>query len=235
MLSQDNMMNISRYFFLFIIFTSCSEKPDYYSTSLKKANIPLYNQALKSLTDSFGNWVTQKTNNVTAEITYKYQVDSLLCFNSAADRFITCRHLYVGVKESSSDDLQTVFGEKINNNWYYFKGSSVSIPRSMVSGHPINTPLSYQQLHQIALKEIYSSYLKKNGEINENWFTSLFESPGWGTFNNQASMDFILKGKRFTNKKEFFEFCHLTVVKANWNGVNRDSIKQLPVNGGGLP
>ena len=154
-------------------------------------------------------------------------IDSLLCFNTKGDRLISAK-LMQQLNNDVADGIDFMYGEKINNKWYFFSGAYITIPRNMLKDHPINKPLSYQQLHQIALKEVYGGYLKSNGEINEAWFTSQFEGPGWGDFNNQPSLDFILKGKRFTNKKEFFEYAHLTVVKANWNGVNKDSIKQLP-------
>jgi hypothetical protein len=180
------------------------------------------------LADSFNIWVNNKLLNYQAEYLYKYKLDSLLCFNSTKNRFISCRHLYVNIKESSSDDLQYVYGEKIENKWYFFKGPSIVIPRSMVKGHDIKKPLEYFQLHEIALNEVYSGYLNEKGEINEDWFVANFEGSGWGDFNNQAAIDWILQGKRFTNKKDFFEFAHLSVVKSNWNNLNKDSIKQLP-------
>jgi hypothetical protein len=71
---------------------------------------------------------------------------------------------------------------------------------------------------------VYSGYLKRNGEINEEWFTSHFEDSGWGKFEDQKAFDYILKGRRFSTKKEFFEFMHLEKVRNNWYGIKKDSV-----------
>ncbi|MBA2610817.1 MAG: hypothetical protein H0U95_02520 [Bacteroidetes bacterium] len=187
------------------------------------------NKIYQKANDSLTLWTLNKLNSYGFEKgKFEYQLDSLFCINTLNNRIVACLLERVIVKESDNDGLIYFCGEKINDQWYFFKGPSIVIPRSMIEGHPIHSPLSYQQLHQIALKEVYSGYLKSNGEINEDWFTSQFEGPGWGNFNNQAGSDFLIKGKRFKTKKEFFEFMHLMVVKANWNSVNKDSIKQLP-------
>jgi hypothetical protein len=157
----------------------------------------------------------------------KHYVDSVLCFNKNRTRLITCVIQQQLLIEGLQDDLQYLFGEKISGNWYFFSGATIALPREIYQ-KDIHTPIPYNKLHEIALNEVYSGYLNENGEINEDWFTANFEGSGWGDFNNQASIDWILEGKRFTSKKEFFEFAHLTVVKSNWNGVNKDSIKQLP-------
>ena len=155
-------------------------------------------------------------------------LDSLLCFNSNNTRFIGAILKQQLITSSVGDDIDYFFGEKINGNWYFFSGPNIFVLRKNIDNQNINTPLNYQQLHNIALTEIFSAYLTKNGEINEAWFDSHFEGPGWGNFDNQKASDFILKGKRFNNKKDYFEFAHLTAVKANWNGFHKDTIKSLP-------
>ncbi len=219
---------------LFIaLFQSCVNesvnKDLIYKTSLSGLTKAQYENIYNNAKDSVRLWSLNKLASYTFEDgKFEYQLDSVLCFNLNKNRMISSLLEKVPAKGSNSDGLIYLYGEKINNNWYFFKGPSIVIPRSMVKNHPINQPLSYSQLHQIALKEIYGGYLKRNGEINEDWFTSQFEGPGWGDFNNQAAIDWVLNGKRFNNKKEFFEFLHLEVVKNNWNGINKDSIKPLP-------
>ena len=121
--------------------------------------------------------------------------------------------------------MDFLYGEKINGLWYFFRGPYVVIPREMVKNQPLNKPLNYAQLHNIALKEVYGGYLTGDGDINEHWFTAKFESAGWGDFEKQENYDDILKGKRYKTSQEFFEQMHLFVIGNNWNGVNRDSIK----------
>jgi hypothetical protein len=81
----------------------------------------------------------------------------------------------------------------------------------MVAGHPENQPLSYQQLHEIALKEVYSGYLDAMGNINEDWFKMHFENVGMCA-DCKTSEDF---------KKNFLEG-----AKALW--ANRDTTKVSP-------
>lgn len=165
----------------------------------------------------------------------QYWLDSLMCFDNSASRLISCV-LSVNTKypEVQADAIQFIYGEKIQNNWYFFKGPSIVIPRSMVKGHPINQPLSYAQLHQIALKEVYGGYLKSDGSINEAWFTSHFEDIGWGDFNDQtSSLKYLgLKpNEKFTDKRKFFEAIHLQSVKNNWyQWWKQDSIKKSKEN-----
>ncbi len=158
-----------------------------------------------------------------------YQIDSLLCFNKDKNRIITCVLMQQLSKEGVADDIDFLYGEKIKNEWYFFEGANIFVPREMVKDHDVSKPLSYQQLHQIALKEVYGGYLNSKGEINEEWFTRQFEGPGWGSFEDQASSDWFLKGKRFKTRKEYFEFVHLEKAKSVW--ASRDTTKpivQLP-------
>jgi hypothetical protein len=210
---------------LIIVFYACVDKTKTSNVFEKKAKNVIggssYKEIYFNLKDSFNLWVINNLVGVEAEKIYLYDLDSLLCFNDGKDRFISCRHLYVNINDATSDDLQFVYGEKINDQWYFFKGPSIVIPRSMIKNHPINKPLSYQQLHQIALKEVYSDYLKSNGEINEAWFNRQFEGPGWVNWDDSQE-----KIKSYTRKD--YEQFHLKVVRNNWNGLNKDSIKQLP-------
>lgn len=187
-----------------------------------------YFSLYKNLEDSIDYWIRHKLPNVEAESLYPFSIDSLLCFNLENNKFITCRHIYLNEKNVSSDDLQFIYGEKIDNKWYFFKGASIVIPRVIVKSQPLNKPLSYNQLHQIALSEVYSGYLDDKGQINESWFINHFENNGWGNIKNQTYLDWCFNGKRYTNKKDFYVACHLCKVKANWAKINKDSIKPLP-------
>ncbi|MEO6305799.1 MAG: hypothetical protein ABIP51_21800 [Bacteroidia bacterium] len=197
------------------------------------------NQYLKiynCVRDSFNLWVLNKLGAVEAEFTYSYYNDSLLCFNSSKDRFISCDYVIANVPAATADNINFVYGEKINNFWYFFKGATIVIPREMVKEHNVKIPLNYQQLHQIALKEIYSPYLTRKGEINNDWFTSEFENVGWGNIKKQEYLDWCFKGKRYTNEKEFYQACHLCKVQTNW--YQRDTnnpIKQLLPKADNLP
>ncbi|MCE3226249.1 MAG: hypothetical protein K0S32_800 [Bacteroidetes bacterium] len=191
--------------------------------SISKIGVNAYLDIQKNIEDSLNNWVKNKTPNSETETIYSYKVDSLLCINSFGNRLITCIHIFGNQHNSRSDDLIYFYGENIDANWYFFKGPCLVLPRNLYS-KDTRLPLSYQQLHQIALKEIYSGYLKSDGEINEDWFTSYFEGVSWGLFEDQASEDSWLKGRRFTSKREFYEACHLEKVRSNWYGFKKDSV-----------
>ena len=222
---------IKVHFILFsVFFISCNNQDnEQYKKAKQNIGEKEYNAVYNKINDTVKIW---SLNNL-GYYRYlgrskNYFIDSLVCFNNTNTRLITCILQQNLIKETNNDGIDFVYGEKVDGLWYFFSGPFITVPRESFKDHDVQKPLSYQQLHQIALQEVYNGYLKSSGEINEAWFTGQFEGPGWGDFNNQQSLDFILKGKRFTNKKDFFEFAHLTVVKANWNGVNKDSIKQLP-------
>lgn len=215
-----DMLNLDKkiiYILLALLFVRCDNiehKTNEYEKSIEIIGKNEYKSIYTDLRDSINLWVINRIRSYDAEVIYPFKIDSLLCFNSNKNRFISCRHLYVDIPNATSDDLRFVYGEKINDKWYFFKGASIVIPRSMVNNHPINKPLSYQQLHQIALKEVYKGYLNNKGEINEEWFTSHFENVGWcGT----------------CKTTEDFQKSRLENVKTLW--LQRDTsqpIKQLP-------
>lgn len=227
MLSRGNKYIIV---ILVSLFFSCirkeTEKHDSASISKTLIGLKAYNTIYYQIIDSMNHFAANKLRSYEAEYTYSYKIDSLICFNKDTNRFITCRHLYVNIPGATADDLQFILGEKINNHWYIFKSASIAIPRSMIKSHPQNIPLSYSQLHQIALKEVYGGYLKPNGEINEDWFTSHFEGPGWGDFENQeSSLKFLNTTEKFTDRRKFFEAIHLQSVKNNW--ASRDTTQPI--------
>jgi hypothetical protein len=159
-----------------------------------------------------------------------YYLDSIICFNGDGTRMISCILKINEGPDSNSDGLDYFMGEKIKNKWYFFTSSNhIILPREMVKGQDIHKPLNYTQLHYFAIHEVIGSYLKSNGEINENWFTSHFEGPGWGDLSHQEYNDWCFNGKRYTNLKEYYVAAHLCKVKGNWG--SRDTtqpVKQLP-------
>jgi hypothetical protein len=201
----------------------------YISKSKSVVNNKDYQVIFNNMSDSLKIWNLNKLSNYDITQLYFYHLDSLICFNSKGNRAISCIHIFGNQFNSTSDNLIWFYGEKIDNKWYFFKGANLVLPRSLYIKN-IKTPLSYQQLHDIALTEIFSAYLTKNGEINEAWFDSHFEGPGWGNFKNQESADEFLNlnGRRFIDKRKFFEAIHLQSVKNNWNGFHKDTIKSLP-------
>ena len=60
---------------------------------------------------------------------------------------------------------------------------------------------------------MFRGYIKKNAagkwEVNDAFFTAHLEGLGWGDFDNQSHADTVAYGKRFTNKKEYYESIYL--------------------------
>lgn len=183
----------------------------------------IYKIVYKKFCDTLSIWAKFEIFGSKDSIYSINYADSLLCFNSDKTRMVTCvLNKYVNKnQQSKADGINFFYGEKIEGQWYFFKGPYVHIPREMIENHPVNKPLSYQQLHQIALKEVYSGYLKSDGSINEQWFTGHFEGPGWVNWDDTPEK--IAKYKR----KDYEQF-HLRKVKNNWNGYKNDSINVLP-------
>ena len=84
----------------------------------------------------------------------------------------------------------------------------------------IRIPVSFEKLHELAMEEMLRGYIKKNKagiwQINEAFFTHHFEGVNWGDFNKQTHEDTVARGKRFTNKREYFESIYLDVAKGIW-------------------
>lgn len=196
-------------------------------SSIKVVGRDKYYKVFNNAMDSLGMW---KLNNLYGSNDTSYStinLDSLICFNKKGNRIIGSFIIQNTGKNRNSkmDELSLLYGEIIEDKWYFFHGSIIMIPRSMVKDHDPSTPLSYEELHEIALKEVYAPYLKDNGEINEDWFISNFEGAGWGDFNDQEAIDWALKGKRFNNKKDFYEYSHKRAALGIWE--TRDTTQPI--------
>lgn len=195
--------------------------------SVKVVGITAYNNVVSLINDSVNLWKLNKLQNyIEVKTETRYVVDSLLCFNKKGDRLITCL-LGTTLLKPPTGGITFLYGEKINNQWYFFSGANIFIPYEMKESKD-NNPFDFSQLHNIALKEIYGGYLKSNGEINDAWFTSLFEGAGWANWDDSPE-----KIKNYTRKD--YEQLHLKKVRGNWSRANKDSIKQLPINKNNLP
>ena len=231
MSNAGNKVNI--YYFIYItfyLFISCKKQSNnnkLYEKSVSIISISEYNSIYKKSCDSLLLWNQYDLESYWIRYNQLYKLDSLLCFNSKKNRFIGSIHRYTN-GTCPSDELLFILGEKINKQWYFFSGStSIVLPRKLYQKNE-TTPLSYQQLHQIALKEVYGGYLNKDGTINEHWFISHFEGAGWVNWDDTPE-----KIKSYTRKD--YEQFHLKVIRNNWSGVKKDSVKQLEKKDEALP
>lgn len=166
---------------LTFVFGGCKSNPKEEIKQVSLANIgeKQYYFAYNLATDTIAMW---SSNNL-GYFQYlgkskRWILDSILCFNNKNDRFISCILKQQLLADGSADDIDVFYGEKINGKWYFFNGANIFLQRANYQSDN-KTPLTFEKLHEIAIKEVYSSYLTPNGEINEAWFTEEFENAGW--------------------------------------------------------
>lgn len=145
-----------------------------------------YNKIFFSLNDSIRNWRINKLKNYNEDTTeVEYFFDSLLCFNRMGNKFVSarmCRDVE-STRTNNMDGVVFYYGVKIKEQWYFFSGATVYLPRE---NYERNTqiPLSFEKLHEIAMKEVFSGYLikdtKGNWIINDKFFDYHFKGAGWG-------------------------------------------------------
>jgi hypothetical protein len=167
----------------------------------------------KQANDSIFLWIKELTiyDDLTGG---QWELDSMFCFNTNKTRFVACLKSQCSRKECVSDDLSILLGEKIDNKWYFFRESvTIVLPRDLYK-KDIHTPLSFDKMHEIAMKEVYKGYLKANGEINEDWFKSHFEGKGWC-------------GEDTCDAKDY-EAIHLEKVRNNWAWRDTTIKQELP-------
>ncbi len=143
---------------------------------------------------------------------YSTTTDSLLCINTANNKFITSRYIRYS-NNSKMDAIEYFYGVKIKEQWYFFSGPTVYIPRDPEN---LKTPTSFTKLHEIAIDNIFKGYLKKNKEsgeweINEGFFADLTGNAGCADCETQVQWDSV----------------YLATVRENWK--NRDTTNYKPL------
>nr|WP_321426941.1 hypothetical protein [uncultured Acetobacteroides sp.] len=131
-------------------------------------------------------------------------VDSLLCFNSNKTKLITAI-LTRKYWNTESDGITYFYGVNIDGNWYFFQGPFIVISREMyVSKSKIHEPLSFEMLHEIAMKEVFNGYLKKGSkgkwEVDDSFFADITSQAWCTTCHSQADWDST----------------YLSIVRKNW-------------------
>jgi hypothetical protein len=133
----------------------------------------LYNM----LNDTVNDWIKNQIDY------YKYfdkqrewLLDSILCVNKEGNKLITSILKRSMSNESEGDFIDHFYGAKIRDQWYFFGGPTLVLPREYYQ-KDIHTPLSFEKLKEIATAHIYRGYLKKGKkgqwEINENFFRDI--------------------------------------------------------------
>lgn len=101
-----------------------------------------YYEVYKNANDSIENWFANNLFLLRCPITKHYQLDSLLCFNSKKDRFLSTVLLQTARKGSVQDYIIFYYGAKIKQKWYIFQGETLVLPREYYQDD-IHKPLSW--------------------------------------------------------------------------------------------
>lgn len=230
---SNNVRKISIFLLLSILF-GCNHPSkkrsglSFLQESQKKIGTEEYNNIYKQTTDSLINWLKYDLYNIN-KYGYIYKIDSLLCFNTSGTRFIGAELHFLGNQNSKfSDGIHYFYGEKIDGNWYFWRGGYIVIPREIYPKHDPTQPLSYSQLHEQALKEVFGGYLTKDGQINEEWFAHHFEKGGRFSFEDRYKYKWILDGERIDNYDEWYKYTRKRTGLGLWIGkMTRDSINRV--------
>ncbi len=97
----------------------------YKEYSVRKVGIPEYISVFKAANDSLRNWTN---NHLSGYAVYKENVwylDSLICFNENIDKCIMALS-YQASPSSPSDGIERLYGAKIKERWYFFRGGGSS-------------------------------------------------------------------------------------------------------------
>ena len=179
-----------------------------------------YGKVYQLVLDSLDIWCSEKLPAYESVWYYNYRLDSVLCFNSSKDRMVTGILIQCNRPTCSMDNISYFYGAKIKDQWYFFRGGGTMAILREHYQKDIHSPLSFEKLHKLALSNMLRGYIKKNAtgewEVNDAFFTHHFEGVNWGDFENQSHEDTVAYGKRFTNKKEYFESIYWAVIKGNW-------------------
>jgi hypothetical protein len=135
-----------------------------------------YRHVYSQVIDSINNWSANKLSayRITNE---SWRIDSLLCFNQHADRFVTALQYQITSTSTDHDGIIFFYGIKIKDKWYFFTGASIHLTREMYQKNS-HTPLSFAKLHEIAMKEVFGGYLikkKKDVGFFKNIFSPEYE------------------------------------------------------------
>ena len=196
---------------LLLFFVSCSEKKNddktmiFKTISKRSIGHKEYTNIYGNIVDTLNCWKSNNLFSTSVACNYSsFRVDSLLCFNGSQNKMITCI-LERECKEDYGDGIHLLYGVKIKELWFFFRGPYIFIPREMyVSKDKINEPLSFAKLHEIAMKEVFGGYLRKNSkgdwEVDEGFFSDITSQAWCTTCHNQADWDST----------------YLSIVRKNW-------------------
>jgi hypothetical protein len=162
------------------MFFSCTK--DDKNSEYVKNNFNSYNEIYRVFKDSLLFYSNSNLKGYNYINENDWELDSLILVNSTDHHLITVVLISSGTgKEGKSDGAIFFLGKKINNQWYFFQGSTLIVPRDAY-GKDENHPLIFHELSQIARKEMFGEncLIKKDGKwiVNDKWVDYFFYNSG---------------------------------------------------------
>ena len=186
-----------------------------------------YYQFYNTVSDTLNNWISNKLIISKMQRFSKWELDSLVCLNGAKTKCIMA--IVNQESETVNNSINFLYGARVEKEWYFFYGPTV-YPDPLY-----HTPLSFTKLHEIAMQEVFSGYLKKKDlgfwrnvfgkteyEVNEAFFNQLDYSK-WGFIDkegnvvdnsklSQAQLDSHLLAKAVYDKWNYRDTTHYKPV-----------------------
>lgn len=179
MLNQENKILKSLLFIMSLTFIQCSSpKQDYYKASVDAIKGRQEYERIHNLAmDSIHFWYKSNLPHYEYLKNGEWKLDSLICFNSTGEKAVMAlAYNNSKVKNVDNDGIEFFYGIKIKERWHFFDGESIHLPRNYYQENT-SIPLSFEKLHEIALKEVFGGYTNEKGEINENFFSAFEMDP----------------------------------------------------------
>jgi hypothetical protein len=208
MLHQGNRFIL---FILLIFLISCQDDKKrfherrnlYFEKSISVIGENDYLKIYNNANDSIKSWVDNNLSAYSILHIFKWKLDSLICFNRTLDKCIIALPVQCTWNDCESDELKYFYGAKVNNEWLFFRGGSFVLIRKGYQ-HDIHKPIPFEKMKDLAMKYIYSGYLKKNENhewvVNERFFQDL-TSVAWGPASNTP---------------EQWDSTYLAIIRRNW-------------------
>ena len=147
----------------------------------------------KQMDDSLLSWI----DNELGRYKYfnnpnEYRFDTVFCFNNQGDKFVTSFFIQGDRKNGGMDDIERLYGVKIQSKWYFIGGSTLALPRQYFN-KDILTPISFEMLERLAAHFVYRNYLINDGQgglvINDDFFSDITSQAYCGNCTTQQQWD----------------------------------------------
>lgn len=155
-----------------------------YQVSINAVGPENYWAIYNAMNDSVKAWAENELglfryfNRDSVDYGVEYRIDSLLCFNAQKNMCFTGILRQMTYEDENSDSIWHFFGIKINNQWYFFGGATLILPRDFYQKED-QPPLSFEKLKELAMKHLYQGYIhrSKDGswEINDAFFNRYYK------------------------------------------------------------